>query len=674
MKIKGIPFYEQHLEKFIVGLFAAIFLAVLAMQFVGRPNDVPVDGQSVAPGEIEPRLRQKADSVRARLSESSTPVPLVEGEIPLAFDRFKEALTSGVSRRPALPPVAPALAAAILPGDITADEVRFRVPTFPAPRMVAVRQESDTLLETVVQQYPELGERFAGWTAPFDITWAIPVAELDIAAMRTELAAADPSAKPPLLAIPSLWYNDSLWLVDVLFERQVRQADGSWSPPQTVATLPGQFSFRKELATADAGLRDAMFGYLAQRDKVVEIVQPDFLATKGNVFSPALILGQSEAATPAGEDPAVRRARQTFNRKRADRERVAAQLAAAGGPLEPERPEDRRSRDRSGSPGGGPGGGAGSGSGSGGGPAPPGGGGGLSGGGGFGKRGSGGADPQQDEATKRKRMSLTQRLRQLDGELSELEEELKVIAPALDLARGTTAGLVDLARDERLLVWGHDIDVRPGGVYRYRATIHAYNPFFTRKRQLVAEQQSLADPFTLTSSASEWGPAVTVEPPIAFFVADAAAGEGRLGLGMAKVEVYRFFDGERRLETFVVQPGDRVGGPTDRPRGGGPAVDFATDWFVVDVLEDVSGERGDRRSAQVVLRRQGSTDLVLRSPRTDLTDDARLRFNDDVEVARAAAGAARRAAAPDSPPPPAGPTGGSPRGPGAGGAPPTRPR
>lgn len=661
MKIKGIPLHEQHVEKFVVGAFAALLVGIVAWQFVGRPNRVTVDGQQIDPAEIEPRLKQKADAVRARLSESSTVAPLVEGELPLAAADFERSLTSGVSPRTTLPTTQPALAGAILPSDVTAEAARFRVPSFAAPRMIGVRQESDTLADSVVQQHPELASRFPAAGEPYDITWAIPIAEIDVASMRSELRAADAAAKPPLLAVPSLWHNDSLWIVDVVFERQQRLADGSWGAAEVVATLPGQFTFRPEIPRASAGTRDAMFAYLSEPDKVVEILQPDFLPTKGNVFSPSLILGQilgeAEAAA-SGEDPAVRRLRQTYNRKKADRDRVAAQLAAAGGPLEAERPEDRRDRGRDRESGGGGGGGGG------GGAAPPGG---ALGGGGFGKR-STGADPAQDEAAKRKRVALTQKLGQLDAELAQLAEELQALAPALELSQGTGAGLLDLAKDERVLAWAHDIGVQPGQTYRYRATVESYNPFFTRKRQLVREQQELADPFTLRSRTSEWGPGVGIEPPVAFFVADAAAGEGRLGLGMAKIEVYRFFDGQRRLETFIVQPGDPIGGAAERPRGGGPAVDFSTDWYVVDVIEDNSGERGDRRGAQVVLRRSGDPTLLIRSPRADLVDDTRLRYNDDIEAARIAAAAERRApATPPSPPDaPAAPPAGPPRGPGFG--------
>jgi hypothetical protein len=526
--------------------------------------------------------------------------------------------------------------------------------------MIGVRQESDTLAESAIQQYPELAARFPRSGEPYDITWAIPVAEIDVASMRAELRAADSAARPPLLAVPSLWHNDSLWIVDVVFERQEQREDGSWGPEEIVPTLPGQFTFRPEIPRATASTRDAMFAYLSKPDKVVEILQPDFLPTKGNVFSPSLILsqllGQADAASST-EDPAVRRLRQTYNRKKADRDRLAAQLAAAGGPLEPERPEDRRDRgrdrdrDRDRESGGG-----------GGGAAPPGG---ALGGGGFGKR-STGNDPQQDEAARRKRVALTQKLGQLDAEIARLGDELQALVPTIELSASGGSGLLDLSKDDRVLAWAHDIGVRPGATYRYRATVEIYNPFFTRKRQLVREQQELADPFTLRSGTSQWGPAVGIEPPVAFFVADAAAGEGRLGLGMAKIEVYRFFDGQRRLETFVVQPGDPIGGAVDRARGGGPAVDFSTGWYVVDVLEDNSGERGDRRGAQVVVRRTGDPTLQIRSPRSDLVDDTRLRYNDDVEAARIAAAAERRGSSGTPAPPPEAPPAGPPRGPGFG--------
>jgi hypothetical protein len=126
-----------------------------------------------------------------------------------------------------------------------------------------------------------------------------------------------------------------------------------------------------------------------------------------------------------------------------------------------------------------------------------------------------------------------------------------------------------------------------------------------------------------------------MEPEVAFFLVDAGPGEGRLGLGSAKFELFRYEDGERRRETFVVQPGDRIG---DAREAGAAKreVDFGTEWFVVDVVEGLPGDsRGDARgrNARVLVSDdQGRT--MYRSVAVDASHPSRRKFNDQVEDAR----------------------------------------
>ncbi len=129
----------------------------------------------------------------------------------------------------------------------------------------------------------------------------------------------------------------------------------------------------------------------------------------------------------------------------------------------------------------------------------------------------------------------------------------------------------------------------------------------------------------LASKTSSPSAAVTVDPPVAVFVTDAQSNGGSLGLGQARIELYRFFDGARRAETVQVQPGDRIGRVADRRRDSSGSVDFTTDWYVVDILES----QGDDGGATVLLRRTGDETIVVRSPRDDLSSVDRARFEDE---------------------------------------------
>ena len=78
------------------------------------------------------------------------------------------------------------------------------------------------------------------------------------------------------------------------FQRERRLADGSWGESTVVTPLPGQFSFRPEIAKgADAGLRDAAFNYLTDKSQQRQILQPDFFATKRSNFSPAMLVAEA---------------------------------------------------------------------------------------------------------------------------------------------------------------------------------------------------------------------------------------------------------------------------------------------------------------------------------------------------------------------------------------------
>lgn len=210
--------------------------------------------------------------------------------------------------------------------------------------------------------------------------------------------------------------------------------------------------------------------------------------------------------------------------------------------------------------------------------------------------------------------------------------------------------------DQPILVWAHDLDAEPGKTYRYRSQIRVYNPFFTRARQLVKEQVKLADQVVLESAASDWSNPVEMAPPVEFFLVRANPGEGPLGLGSARVEVYRLFDGKWRLEEFTVAPGDRIGRVVDAQRapagkgatggtaggaaptaGSTSAIDFTTDWYVVDIIEDQTGERkgvsDSQKPAIVIIERVGNGERIeLREPVRELVDEQRKRLNRDSKL------------------------------------------
>jgi hypothetical protein len=623
MKLKGISLIEQHVEKTVLGVVVLGFFGVLAWQFIGRPNQVDMGSmQGVEPSRVDGILKERAEAVAQQLKDDVRPDPdPFARALPKVSDQFAAAIREGTRGPEALPRIASAMARDLQPIDLGA-ETAYHVPSIPTPTMVAsVMQTADALEDGALSRHPELAARFPDPAAPKDIVWTTPTATIHPAEILAELRRSATSATPPQAQLPTPWFNDALYVVDVLFTREEQLPDGTWGKPSEVNPIPGQTSFRVRLGKdADAKLRDEIFTSLGDRATQQALLQPEFLATRNNAFVPPAIVEEGPAS--AGDEQ-VDQLVDRIRLLKADRDSRTQQLAELGGPLDDApRQRDRDKDDEAG----------------GGGAAPPGGGG--LGGGQSGTRGNRG-NAEDEEKNRVKRINLTRALRQLEDRIEAFEAELKRISPEATVAAGKAGG-IDFAGDQPVLVWAHDIDVKPGSTYRYRAQLRVYNPFFTRARQLVQDQIHLAASVFLESPASDWSAPVEVAPPVEFFLVRANPGEGPLGLGTARVEVYRLFDGKWRLEEFSVAPGDRIGRLGDAgkaPRGGPPAiaaapVDFTTDWFVVDIVEDQTGERrgvsDSQKPALVIIERLGDGQrLELREPARDVVNEQRRRLNRD---------------------------------------------
>jgi hypothetical protein len=653
MKTKGISFIEQHIEKIVLGVSGAVFVSVLVWQLF--PNSVTLDGQSVPFGEIDRRIAEKTTTLKGKLEQRQEPLTAqLSDRLAEAAPGFRERIASGVSPSGPLGRFEPRLAT-LLQSDGAASGEAFHVPNFPAVAMRQTMQVDDTLEDSVLQQLPDLKARFSSQAGPFDISWTVPSAVLDLATVRAELQGTSRGAQ-----IPSLWYRNTVFIVDIEFERQRKLADGGWGDAAMVAALPGAFTFREEIKkNPDAGLRDAAWEYLSDTARQRQIVQPDFLATKRSNFSAGAMLAEESSATSV-EDPDVRRLRREVAKRTIEYKRIEDDLKGIGGPLD-EAPRDDRRREGGASGGGQSGGGQGGGGrpgggGGGGGVNRPGGG--LSGGSGAaggmtGRPGGGAADPR-DEETKKRRIAMTKRLRDLEKRMQSAQERLdRKLAETGTAAGADAAGAAsaELAAADSLVVWAHDLGVQAGESYRYRAVARIYNPFFTNGGVLVEEQKSLGDPFAIGSAVSEWSEPYTVTPPIAFFVVDAVPGEGRLGIGSATIDIYRYYDGVRRRERVAVQPGELIG--AGRSNEG---IDFDTGFYLVDVVADPATERGggDRRVAAIAIVQSATGETYqVRIPRDEVGSPMRAAFDDEIELARAEATA---------PAAPAGAAGGAPSG------------
>lgn len=639
---KGIPFWEQHIEKMVLGLAAVVMLAVLAAIAIDYDAvTAEIDNRTLGPAEVDEVMVGKA----RELSRQLQPDAEADTEQFLAVDgsggeAFRGRLASSTAPSAMPPLIAPSLASVLLPEEVGTSDVWYYTPVIPEPRIQQmVMQTIDTLEATEVERNPELADLLG--SSSNDLIWTTPVAEIDLAGFRSELEGEDSMTNPPRSQIPSNWYNRRPYVIDVVFERQERGDDGVWGQAEIVDPVPGRLSYREEIVeriadgTLDAGFRQQIWLQLDDKVNQLEVLQPEFYATRNDSFAaPAMFddrdLSADDGVSDVSDEEAARRQEQReIERRLRDRVssagRIEATLKELGGEL---REGDAGAEDED------------SGSGRGGG----------RGGGrdksdpngdpGFGSSGQGkkGSSSVGSATDRRRRMNLTMKLDRLRSEIERLQEDLKAMDPAAQTfiasVEPETVEVIDIAVDDQMLVWTHDLSVEPGAIYRYRTRVLLYNPLFARSRQLLEAQQDRAKSFTIESLTSDWSSPVEIRPPVEFYVVRASEDGGSLGLGEVRVEMYRYFDGSRRSTQFNVQPGEQIGRSVTVPGADGAvAVDFSTDWYLVDVVADPAASGGsglDRDDdATVICRRIDGTELRLRIPSRQLVDQDRIRLKTD---------------------------------------------
>lgn len=618
MKTKGITIWEQRAEFFVIGLVLVVLVVYLVGQ-LSSPNIEQVGRDNVGPGDWHDKLKETASDIKKRQESQDIP-PAVSDAIKLGqqsasvdLQEFRGKLMAAVGpEAPSQLPgyrVVPKISGA---GSGIAANAKFVEPDMPAPTKPVVYQTFDLLAQGVVEQHAGLEEIVE--TTPHDITWLTVASEFNIAEALRRFEQSGPNGESPL---PSRWHGDRIDLLDVRLERS-ELVDGTWTDAQIIAVIPDQISFRDRLAKLkelDASDRDEILASVIDASVSRQIYQPDFYPTvTGNWVMPVdyveedvLGAGSSEGDEASGRRRfLLRRLKRLETQRDALKDQMGRGSGGSGG------------LSGGGGPGGGGSGGKGPGGGGGRGPGGGGAGGGLSGG------GSGGASGILEARLKR----LQDQIDAIQAELA--EDQAKQEADQTD---GTIETDESLDAEPELLdtrwIWGYDIQAHSGSTYRYRVTLVVYNPLFARKLSLVEEQQHLAESLVTVVDSSEWSDPVTVMPPLQILAVRAvpsgqAENSGRLGYGEATAEVWRFHGGRWWPRKFPLQPGDSIG-HLDTPENDDidPDMDplnFATEWYVVDVVPSMGATRSDTRlgrGAKIVIQKLDGSEVITIDPRVD---------------------------------------------------------
>lgn len=623
--MKGINPLERHFEKLVLALVALGLLAWVGADLMGVTADtVKMGGKQVTLDEIGGTLGDRAKKLAENQRSTESPVKFEAVPAGEGIKSVQSKYVAPVAGSDALPASAPALATKLFKQQQGGQNTWYHEPTFGPVAMVSpVAQSEGAVAADLAKTDPKLAkalEARPGWSkTDRNVIWTTPTATLNLKAIREELARAEATANPPKEAIPASWRNSGLYLVDVVFERQQLQADGTWGPTQIVEPLPGQPTFRGQAIASPSKVFEAM---RADKTMQTKILQPAFFSLERG--TPAEV---AKPAASVGEPKEVTDKRSALDKKKKELSDKEDALTKAGGEYyEKDKPDDaskkkgkKGDKGDSGTVGGGGG---------------PGGGGGGSGIGGR-PPGDGDADPNSPKAIQ-KRKRLTGERDKLKDEVARLTKDLAALtsvkaSPEKPVEAAAASGV---NVDESMSVWAHDIAVQPGATYRYRCSVAVLNPFLGRKRQLVEAQQPLDAQFQILTQPSEWSE-VAVNAPYAFFAVDGYPPDGIGSLGSAQVEVFRLIDGVWRSHKFVIEPGDAIGhgvkvdGQTDD-------ADFDAGWYVVAVMEDLAAQARDARSKPtlvVVARRDGET-LEIRSPLADQASDQRRKLQNRVRSER----------------------------------------
>lgn len=575
MSTKKPTFFEVHCEKILVAILSLFLVSITVWQLVFLQIDVKVGSESVGLVELEKKLEKKDLEVSQKLDPTNPlQIEIPEQKKLPSSEIFQRERVVGLAPQSTLPLNEPSFSGLLVGGSISNNQW-FYEPNFVAAKMGGVSITSDAV-DLSQLSAEDLKLEFLNQFLPpksSDVVWATPWIVVDLASMRNEFTRSNSAPPPAKEAIPKPWVNDSLYVLDLVFERRERLENNDWSEPRVINPVPMQESWRSAIESKDsnASTRDTVFLNLSDFDMQMEVFQPSNFPMKGkNFIEPSI---NSEGSKPIDETPEDAD-RKAFEKKIAKAfstlERLQSELKKAGGRLEP--PAGGNSANNESNKGKSKGGGGGFG---------------FGGGGSMKKGDPGTGDSAEEQAVKELRIRLTKKVDQATKSFEILSSEFskkypEAIEDKKDLAKKPNETPKTFKDVSEIVAWTHDFDVREGSTYQYRTTIKIYNPFFTRKILLVPQQQPLSSGLAVSSATSEWGEEVTIPSATSFFLTRGSARDG-IGGRRLSIDLFRYSSGVVRSTSEDLALGDPVGkvvGAKD------DAIDFSTLWYVADIFDD----------------------------------------------------------------------------------------
>ncbi|MCC6678668.1 MAG: hypothetical protein IT436_16160 [Phycisphaerales bacterium] len=542
MGLKGINPFEQHVEKVVVGISGAALLVVLAMQFMGGSSAVKVGkGPPVPPADAYKPVEQEAQRLAARLESGEPELPPANKTEILSL--FESKLTSPVAPRPGIVALGPApTVTQMAVGSDQKLETLLATVTVPAPAEPVAHAFRSTISPFEWFGVEDL-RRYLPAQQPFDKAAVSVEATFDGTAFKKVLTE-DPDGDGPLVPLPLTWWRDGVEIVGVELEREQLGPDGGWGGAAIVKSLPGRADLIAEVPQMLKSIGDVNPFLARVRSVADEVQRPPYYETIAGPkwTSPVEAAALADEGMGQGPEALVQKV------ARFDAELADLEQKMAGLPTSPP-PKKEKEKQTQG---------------------PRGGGGGGGGGGGKGGAGEGGGGRQAPQGPSPETTALRDYLRwqtmskksaaiaaQREAVVAQLAKQgLDPLGQPVAVAPGQVLPSdKPLLDNEAVKVWGHDITVEPGSMYRYRTRIVVNNPMFGRGSYLLDDQKPLAEEPLVRGEWSEWSSPVQVDANGYFFIVSASEQDAVAGK-RATAELYQFYYGYWRKGAVNVEPGD----------------------------------------------------------------------------------------------------------------------
>jgi len=548
MKIKGLDFLEKHVEKIVLAGTVVLLAGFGVMQFLGHPNAVEVGGKITQPADVDKILTQKAQALDAQI-HSTRPIELPEIDTIADVFHQKRNLATTAARNNV--PFGPRYFIDLEEGEVIATaDVRFAEPKLPPLPEPLSHADVYNLDKSALEDLPEMAEKFPD-EEPADIRAVSIETTLTTADLIKALKSGDPDKG--IRPVPQSWYDKSLYIVDVIVEREELDANGKWSDPVVLDPVPGRPTLRNLLQPSEDSPQLTLDSLLEQRNLLAEnIERPPFYIVRTNQWVPPAKAAEAGEYTEKVVDTPLSRLERDLQRKYQRRKELNAENERIDQEIKDlqDRAKDSELSD---------------------------------------------AVKRQIEGKNRRKQDNEKKIAKIDEDIQALVDKAKQIdenwvnpfdergtggrtgeggrttgggsgtqpgeEPLIPGGRRSSSSAKEqptLLELDSVTLWAHDITVKPGGVYRYRVSYEIFNPFSGKATRLSREQQHLADSFVIESSPSDWSDPVTVPQDIYYFIV--AANPAQQGTPVARVsaEMYRYYDGYWRKADASLEPGDEL--------------------------------------------------------------------------------------------------------------------